>query len=81
MIAEYYHNKVTLKWEQTRYLATMIHNSQCQKKSQMLKPEQLFKLPIDVKRKKERHKPKSTREQMQEFENKFQSMTNKKTFK
>jgi len=59
----------------------MIHNSQCQKKSQMIKPEQLFKLPIDVKRKKERDKPKSTREQMLEFENKFQSMTNKKTFK
>jgi|TARA_Y100000289_G_scaffold65752_1_gene80066 hypothetical protein len=47
----------------------------------MIKPEQLFKLPIDVKRKKERDKPKSTREQMLEFENKFQSMTNKKTFK
>ena len=47
----------------------------------MLKPEQLFKLPIDKIRKNERGKPKSTREQMLAFENKYNLMSNKKTFK
>ena len=56
----------------------MIHNVQCSKKSQMIKPEQLFELPIDQKRKVERAKPKSTREQMEAFELKYKSMTKKK---
>lgn len=47
----------------------------------MLKPEQLFELPVDRERKKERAKPKSTREQMEAFRDKYESMTNKKTFK
>jgi hypothetical protein len=47
----------------------------------MLKPEQIFPLPIDKIRKQKRDIPKSTREQMQAFENKSQSMTNKKTLK
>jgi len=59
----------------------MIHNSQCEKRSQMLKPEQLFELPVDLERKNERAKPKSTRQQMEAFRDKYESMTNKKTFK
>ena len=59
----------------------MIHNVQCQKRSQMLKPEQLFELPVDQERKKERLKPKSTREQMEAFEAKYKSMTKKTTLK
>jgi hypothetical protein len=51
-LAENYHNNINLNWEQTRYLAAMIHNVNCQKKSQMIKPEQLFELPVDKKRKK-----------------------------
>tara|TARA_B100000900_G_C20562750_1_gene709647 strand:- start:217 stop:360 length:144 start_codon:yes stop_codon:yes gene_type:complete len=47
----------------------------------MLKPEQLFKLPVDRQRIKERDKPKSTRKQMEAFRDKHESMTNKKTFK
>ena len=70
-----------MNWEQTRYLAAMIHNVQCYKKSQMIKPEQLFELPIDQKRKVERAKPKSTREQMEAFELKYKSMTKKTTLK
>jgi len=70
-----------LNWEQTRYLAAMIHNVQCSKKSQMIKPEKLFELPIDQKRKVERAKPKSTREQMEAFELKYKSMTKKTTLK
>lgn len=70
-----------MNWEQTRYLAAMIHNVQCSKKSQMIKPEQLFELPIDQKRKVERAKPKSTREQMEAFELKYKSMTKKTTLK
>jgi len=80
-LAENYHNNINLNWEQTRYLAAMIHNVQCSKKSQMIKPEQLFELPIDQKRKVERAKPKSTREQMEAFELKYKSMTKKTTLK
>jgi hypothetical protein len=81
LLAEHYHNNINLNWEQTRYLAAMIHNVQCSKKSQMLKPEQLFELPVDKKRKKERDKPKSTREQMEAFKLKAESMTKKITLK
>ena len=81
LIAEHYHNNINLQWEQTRYLAAMIHNVQCQKKSQMLKPEQLFQLPVDKKRQVERAKPKSTREQMEAFELKAKQMNNKKALK
>lgn len=81
LMAEAYHNNVNLNWEQTRFIATMIHNVNCQKKSQMLKPEQLFSLPVDNMRKKKRSEPKSTPEQMKAFLNKYNSMTTKKTFK
>jgi len=47
----------------------------------MLKPEQLFELPVDKLRKKERSKPKSTREQMEAFKIKYESMKVKKTLK
>jgi len=59
----------------------MIHNVQCSKKSEMLKPEQLFELPVDKKRQVERAKPKSTREQMEAFKSKYESMTKKSTLK
>jgi hypothetical protein len=81
LIAEHYHNNINLQWEQTRYLAVMIHNVQCEKKSQMLKPEDLFELPVDKKRQIERAKPKSTREQMEAFELKAKQMNNKKPLK
>ena len=80
-MAENYHNNINLNWEQTRYLAAMIHNVQCSKKSEMLKPEQLFELPVDKKRQVERAKPKSTREQMEAFKSKYESMTKKSTLK
>jgi hypothetical protein len=47
----------------------------------MIKPEKLFELPVDKKRKKERDKPKSTREQMEAFKVKAESMTKKTTLK
>lgn len=47
----------------------------------MLKPEQLFELPVDKNRKKERSKPKSTREQMEAFKLKAELMTKKITLK
>ena len=53
----------------------MIHNVNCQKKSKMIKPEQLFELPVDKKRKKRRDKPQSTPEQRQAFEEKIKGLT------
>ena len=58
--------KINLQWEQTRYLATMIHNVNCQKKSQMIKAEKLFPLPQDKYLKHE--KPKSTKEELEELD-------------
>ena len=81
LIAESYHNKINLNWEQTRYLAVMVYNVNCQKKSQMLKPDQLFELPSDLQRRKKRSEPKSTPEEMKSFLDKYNAMTNKKTFK
>ena len=81
LIAESYHNKINLNWEQTRYIATMIHNVNCQKKSQMLRVDQLFELPSDIARKKKRAEPKSTPKQMQDFLNKYNAMTKKTTLK
>tara|TARA_R100000951_G_scaffold43080_1_gene36243 strand:- start:10599 stop:10886 length:288 start_codon:yes stop_codon:yes gene_type:complete len=81
LMAESYHNQINLNWEQTRFLATMLHNVNCQKKSQMLKPEQLFELPVDQARKKKKAEPKSTPKEMQAFLAKYNAMTNKKTFK
>jgi len=40
--------KQNLEWERMRYLATMIHNVNVGKKSQMIKPHKLFPLAQDV---------------------------------
>jgi len=74
LVAEAYHNRVNLDWEQTRYIAVMIHNVQCTKRSQMLKPEQLFELPVDKMRKQKRDKPQTTPEQRQAFEEKIKGL-------
>ena len=65
LLGESYNIKQNLEWERIRYLATMIHNVNCQKKSQMKKPEDLLKLPQDniVKE----IKPKSNREDFEKF--------------
>ncbi len=43
----------------------MIHNVNCQKKSQMIKPEKLFPLPQD--KYLQKSKPKSTPKEFKEF--------------
>lgn len=60
--------KINLQWEQTRYLATMIHNVNCQKKQHMIKAEKLFPLPQDKYLKS--GEPKSTKEQFLAFKEK-----------
>lgn len=80
-MAEAYHNKTNLEWEQTRYISVMIYNSQCKKKSHMLKPHQLFELPIDQKRKQKRLAPQSTEKRKNAFLKKYNSMTKKTTLK
>ena len=61
---------MNLQWEQTRFLATMIHNVNCSKKQQMLKPENLFLLPQDIRVK----KVKSTKEQYKKFLDKVNNL-------
>ena len=60
--------KTNLQWEQTRYLAAMLYNVNCNKKGQMITPDKLFPLPQDVYL--GRGKPKSTKEQFLKFKNK-----------
>jgi hypothetical protein len=67
-LGESYNIKVNFQWEQTRYLATMIHNVNCTKKSQMIKPEKLFPLPQDKMVKPSG--PKSTIEEFEAFKEK-----------
>jgi len=54
-----------LDWERTRYLATMLFNVNCNKRSQMITPEKLFPLPQDVYL--DKGKPKSTKEDYEAF--------------
>ena len=67
-MGESYLIKQNLEWERIRYLSTMVYNVNCQKRSQMLKPEKLFPLPQDALL--EQGKPKSTVEQYLEFKKK-----------
>jgi len=64
--------KQNLEWERLRYLATLIHNVNCTKKSQTIKPPDLFPLPQDVYIKK--NVPRSTPEKLKEFEDLLESM-------
>lgn len=49
-------------------MATLIHNVNCQKRNQMIKPQKLFPLPQDKFIQKE--KPKSTKDQFEWFKEK-----------
>ncbi|BAQ92579.1 hypothetical protein [uncultured Mediterranean phage uvMED] len=60
--------KQNLEWERIRYLSTMIHNVNCQKKQQMIKPEKLFPLPQDKFNKAQ--KPKGTEKDYNNFKDK-----------
>ena len=60
--------KQNLEWERIRYLSTMIHNVNCQKKQQMIKPEKLFPLPQDKMSKAQ--KPKGTKQDYLNFKEK-----------
>ena len=51
----------------------MVYNVNCSKKSQMLKPENLFHLPQDNRP----AAPKSTREEYEKFLSKVESVKNK----
>lgn len=67
LLGESHTIKINLQWEQTRYLATLIHNVNVGKKSQMIKPEKLLPLPQDVFLKKLKAQPKSTPKQFEDF--------------
>jgi hypothetical protein len=81
LIAESYHNKINLDWERSRYIATMVYNVNCSKKSQMIKPQDLFLLPVDKLAQNKRNKPKSTPEQMKAFADQYEATTEHKAFK
>tara|TARA_R100001509_G_scaffold165703_2_gene149106 strand:- start:3273 stop:3464 length:192 start_codon:yes stop_codon:yes gene_type:complete len=48
-------------------LATLIHNVNCSKKSQTIKPTDLFELPQDKLIKKKKFEPKSTPKELDKF--------------
>ena len=54
-MSEAYQTKENKEWERTRLLVSMIHNVNCTKRAQMIKPKDVIELPIDkIKRKKDR---------------------------
>ena len=67
LLGESYNIKQNLEWERTRYLATLIHNVNCQKKIHMKKPEQMMRLPQDKMKEMIRSEVKSTKEQFLSF--------------
>ena len=60
--------KQNLEWERVRYVATMLHNVNCQKRQHMIKPDKLFPLPQDKFHKAK--KPKGTKEDYESFKDK-----------
>lgn len=74
MLGESFMIKNNLSWEQTRYLATILYNTNATKRSQMLKPDDLFKLPQD---KIYKSGPKSTKEEYLKFQDKVDQAKNK----
>jgi hypothetical protein len=68
--------KSNIAWEQTRYLAAMVYNVNCNKKAQMITPDKLFPLPQDVYLAK--GKPKSTKEQYLKFKKRLDKLEAKK---
>lgn len=57
--------KQNLEWERIRYVSTMLHNVNCGKRNQMIKPEKLFPLPQDKFTRAQ--KPKGTKEDYENF--------------
>ena len=76
MLGEAHMIKMNLQWEQTRYVAAMIFNVNCQKKAQMITPDKLFPLPQDVYLAK--GKPRSTKEQYLKFKKRLDKLESKK---
>ena len=60
-------------------MSAMIYNVNCNKKSQMIKPDKLFPLPQDVYL--EKGKPHSTKEQAEAFEERIKNMKFEKKIK
>lgn len=74
LISESFFIKNNLKWEHTRFVASMIHNVNCSKKSQMVKPEDLIKLPQD---KVKKLQPKTSKEEFEKYQELINSKLNK----
>jgi len=62
-------------------LATLIHNVNCSKKSQTIKPTDLFELPQDKLVKMKKFEPKSTPEQLNKFLEQMENVKETTEFK
>ncbi len=76
LLGESYMIKNNMLWEQSRYIATMLYNVNCNKKAQMITPDKLFSLPQDVYL--ARGKAKSTKEQYLKFKKRLDKLEAKK---
>ena len=72
-MAEAYHTQESKKWERTRLLCSMIHNVNCTKRSQMIKPQDVVNLPIDNLLKKKSYEPKGDLQMLKKIEEKFKN--------
>lgn len=76
LLGESWSINVNLHWEMTRYISHMVFNTQAKKRSQLIKPDQLFPLPQDVLLKK--GEAKSTPEQLHAFMKQIEKSQSKK---
>jgi hypothetical protein len=65
LLGESWNINHNLEWERTRFLAATIYSAKAEKRSQLVKPTDLFKLPQD--RFLRNQKPKSTRADFDEM--------------
>lgn len=72
LLGESWNINHNLEWERLRFLAATIYSARAEKKSQLVKPTDLFKLPQDSFLRKQ--KPKSTRSRYESMIEKIEKL-------
>lgn len=71
LMSEAYQTKENKEWERARQIITMIHNVNCTKRSQMIKPKDVIELPIDNLKRSKSFEPKGDIDKLKELEEKM----------
>jgi hypothetical protein len=71
LMSEAYQTKENREWERARQIITMIHNVNCTKRSQMIKPKDVIELPVDNLKQSKSFEPKGDIDKLKELEEKM----------